>query len=318
MNGPHTFRNMSNESRVPAGIPTGGQFTTTTKSEATTSLTTAGVTFDVGEELPRFEPGTTIDVDGHRYYAIADFGHSLTWLDGDGEHLPSPIGFYSFTVVPESEMATLDEDGFGSTVGALVQHGDVIYSDGGDRLGLVSKIAPAQPGELHFTLTDSATGDEQLTVHPGDQLNIHRPEDRTAYDPDSHDYWANVRATGSRHTDAQTLSEILTRESEDDFCRAALRNPNVTSDLVDRASHHYSYWVRRAAVFHKKVSPNTLARIRDEADAEAAEYDQQARDEGVSPNLGHLQYMAAEQQSLARAARQVLVRNRFNAEVCRA
>lgn len=311
---------MSNESRVPAGIPTGGQFATTTKTEAATSLTPAHVRFHVGDELPMFEPGTTIDVDGHRYYAIADFGHSLTWLDGDGEHLPSPIGFYAFTVVPETEMTTVDEDGFGSTVAALVEQGDAIYSDGGDRFGTVSKITPAQPGgtELRFTLTDSATGEEELTVHPGDELSIHRPEERTTYDKDSHDYWANVRAAASRHTDAQALSAILAYESEDDFCMAALRNPNVTSDLVEQASRHHSYWVRRAAVFHEKVSPNTLARIRDEADAEADEYSQLAQTEGVSPSLGHLQYMAAEQQSLARAARQVLTRNRFNPDMRRA
>jgi hypothetical protein len=262
-----------------------------------------GYDFVAGQQLPDFEPGSAINIDGERLWLIVDQTRSAVWVDEGGVVNEWEIGEYDFTV--DAGEPKLDEDGSGLRAAATLEAGDIVHTTTG--IGTVKSAVSWRPrfdSRAGVLMIDTADG-EVHHVLPGDEVRVTRPSATYVYDADG-DYWDSVAAVGGAQSDIHTLNRVLDEQSEDDFMRAVIRNPNTTADTIDVASLHYATAVRRAAVFHPLVAEQTLSRIEVEAAEQALIHRASSKAEGIGPSTGYYDAMIRQNEDLATAAREQL------------
>jgi hypothetical protein len=278
---------------------TTGKFTDKEQSAPQLDLTRR--TFAPGDELPRLSPGTAVEVDGERYYRVVDHAYGSQWLSPTGE--PVVLEDVSFRVVPESEVETDNFDGTFDRPVATLTTDDTIIDETENLSGRVQRLV-RKPGDpvIYVHLTNGGT----RRAEPGAVVTTRRTPPHTYANATA--YWDQVEAASAGHTDTETLALILDEQSEDDFMVAVIANPNVTAELIERASQHHSLAVRRDAVFAPAASVETLERIRAEALVSSDEALQTRVNLGVSPDSAHWVTMHGQYLSLAVAADQELTR----------
>lgn len=268
---------------------------------------TGGYDFVAGDQLPTLDLGAQIDIDGAPYWCVRDADSARSWVDEHGVDVGWPLSAYDFNIVTAEPEA--DEQGTVQIATAALETGDVVYvSETGTpltgKIGTVSKVVLEAEKEMRVEFSEGRRQFHEV----GALLRVLRPENTAAYDVNSNDYWANVRATSSPRTDVETLAQIVTEQSEDDFMAAAIANPNATMGIIDAASKHNSLHVKRLAVFHPLTSEVTLKRIRRRANFDSKASAALLKEQGISPDTQYHRSQIKANDDLAAAASQQLGR----------
>ena len=116
------------------------------------------------------------------------------------------------------------------------------------------------------------------------------------------EYFDRLLHTKAADRSDEQLRAIAGYEAEDDFMFTIASHANASAETLDVAAEHHNFTVRAAVIAHPAASRTTIAKLRDEAEADALRLSEEFTAAGLNPQTSHLGWEIQQNSRLAGSA----------------